>query len=64
MSNKNYPGNESFTITLTDLWYFSMRSWVTGIYIGFMSRQHSSVQLVLKKLAPYSQGHQLAEDSK
>ena len=23
MSNKNYPGNESFTITLTDLWYFS-----------------------------------------
>ena len=26
MSNKNYPGNESFTITLTDLWYFSMRS--------------------------------------
>ena len=22
----NYPGNESFTITLTDLWYFSMRS--------------------------------------
>ena len=25
MSNKNYPGNESFTITLTDLWYFSMR---------------------------------------
>ena len=22
MSNKNYPGNESFTITLTDLWYF------------------------------------------
>ena len=25
--NKNYPGNESLTITLTDLWYFSMRSW-------------------------------------
>ena len=25
MLNKNYPGNESFTITLTDLWYFSMR---------------------------------------
>ena len=23
MLNKNYPGNESFTITLTDLWYFS-----------------------------------------
>ena len=21
MSNKDYPGNESFTITLTDLWY-------------------------------------------
>ena len=26
MSNKNYPVNESFTIMLTDLWYFSMRS--------------------------------------
>ena len=25
MLNKNYPGNESFTITFTDLWYFSMR---------------------------------------
>ena len=24
MLNKNYPGNESFTITLTGLWYFSM----------------------------------------
>ena len=24
--NKDYPGNESFTITLTDLWYFSIRS--------------------------------------
>ena len=23
MSNKNYPGNESFTITLTDLWYLN-----------------------------------------
>ena len=23
MLNKNYPGNESFTITLTDLWYLS-----------------------------------------
>ena len=21
MLNKDYPGNESFTITLTDLWY-------------------------------------------
>ena len=27
MLNKNYPGNESLTIKLTDLWYFSMRSW-------------------------------------
>ena len=25
MSNKDYPENESFTIILTDLWYFSMR---------------------------------------
>ena len=24
MLNKNYPGNELFTITLTDLWYFSI----------------------------------------
>ena len=24
MLNKNYPGNESLTITLTDLWYFSI----------------------------------------
>ena len=24
MLNKNYPGNESFTITLPDLWYFLM----------------------------------------
>ena len=23
MLNKNYPGNESFTIMLTGLWYFS-----------------------------------------
>ena len=23
MLNKNYPGNESLTITLTDSWYFS-----------------------------------------
>ena len=28
MSNKNYPGNKSLTITLTDLWYFS------GIYLS------------------------------
>ena len=25
MSNKDYAGNQSFTIFLTDLWYFSMR---------------------------------------
>ena len=25
MSNKDYPGNKSFTISLTDLRYFSMR---------------------------------------
>ena len=25
MLNKDYPGNELFTITLTDLWYFSVR---------------------------------------
>ena len=25
MLSKNYPGNESFTIILTDLWYFSQR---------------------------------------
>ena len=25
MSNKNYPGNESFTITLTDLWLSYLR---------------------------------------
>ena len=27
MSNKDYPGNASFTIFLTNLWYFSMRYW-------------------------------------
>ena len=26
ISNKDYPGNESFIICLTDLWYFPMRS--------------------------------------
>ena len=26
MLNKDCPGNESFTITLTDLWYFSITS--------------------------------------
>ena len=38
MSNKNYPGNESFTITLTDLWYFSMRSGSGLSAIKFLER--------------------------
>ena len=28
MSNKHYPGNDSFTISLTELWYFSVISYI------------------------------------
>ena len=31
MSNKNDPGNESFIITFTDLWYFSRAISRTGV---------------------------------
>ena len=48
MSNKNYPGNESFTITLTDLWYFSMkmRLWQRSFMISCCLCFRSKIDLL------------------
>ena len=37
MLNGNCPGNESLTIALTDLRYFSMRSWIAWEWMNFWS---------------------------
>ena len=40
MSNKGYPGKESFTISLTDHWYFS------GIYHKISKKTSQACSLV------------------
>ena len=45
MSNKDYPGNESFTICLTDFRYFTIRSWYLPTYVALWPKSinHSLV---------------------
>ena len=47
MLNKNYPGNESFTITLTDLWYPALNHVKEAIKTG----KWESLSLTPYKLA-------------
>ena len=50
MLNKNCPGNESLTIALTDLRYFSMRSFHTQMSAVVLTEQYY-LQLIFQTVA-------------